>query len=447
MTQLRFYNSLTRKEDVFTPIDPDNVRMYVCGPTVYSYAHIGNARAAVVFDLLRRVLEFHYPKVTHVANITDIEDKIIDAAKKAGTPIIEITEKFAAIYNTDMAALGVRAPHIQPKATDHVDGMIAMIETLIDRGHAYAADGHVLFNVPSYAAYGQLSGRSRDEQIAGARVEVAPYKRDPADFVLWKPSTDDQPGWDSPWGRGRPGWHIECSVMARDYLGDVFDIHGGGVDLTFPHHENEIAQSCCSTGHKNLANFWIHNGFLTVEGEKMSKSLGNVLLAHDLIAQGVPGEAIRMTLLSTHYRQPLNWTQDGLAQSIKTLDKWYAIIADTPQDGTPDPDSVTALADDLNTPKAFARLHHLAREHPQSLAASASLMGLLCGSPATWQSNRTKQQMRAVDTAQVESLIAQRNQARTEKDYARSDRIRDELAALGVTIKDGPDGTSWSVTE
>lgn len=441
---MKLYNSLSRQKESFTPIDDNHVTMYACGPTVYSYAHIGNARAAVVFDTLRRVLESKYPKVTYVANITDIDDKIIDAAKAEGKPISAITDHYTTIYNDDMAALGVQKPTIQPRATDHVDGMIAMTQTLIEKGFAYESDGHVLFHVPSYDDYGRLSGRSRDEQIAGARVEVASYKRDPADFVLWKPSTDDQPGWDSPWGRGRPGWHIECSVMAREFLGDVLDIHGGGLDLTFPHHENEIAQSCCSTGHKNFANYWVHNGFVTVEGEKMSKSIGNVILPHTLIEQGVAGEAIRLSLLSTHYRQPFDWTQDGLDNATKTLDKWYDIIGSTNQYDTPNAEFLNALYDDMNTPLAFSILHKLAKENSPELKASANVLGLLSLSADAWASMKSNQNS-DIDVAVVEDLIALRDQARADKDFAKSDQIRDQLADMGVTIKDSPDRTSWSI--
>jgi cysteinyl-tRNA synthetase len=318
-----------------------------------------------------------------------------------------------------------------------------MIETLIAKGHAYENDGHVLFNVPSYPAYGALSGRNRDEQIAGARVEVAPYKRDPADFVLWKPSTENQPGWDSPWGVGRPGWHIECSVMATEFLGDVFDIHGGGLDLTFPHHENEIAQSCCATGHDHFAHYWMHNGFVTVEGEKMSKSIGNVLLAHDLIAQGIPGEAIRLALLSTHYRQPFDWTEDGLNQAVKTLDKWYEVTQDVEAAKTPDPTFMAALMDDLNTPKAISVLHQMAKDNPAQLKTCAMVLGFLEQTTHEWHSARHSGKP-DIDDAAVQALIEKRNTARANKDFATSDAIRDELAAMGVTIKDGPEGTSWT---
>lgn len=444
MATLKIYNSLKRQKQVFEPIDPSHIRMYVCGPTVYNYAHIGNARPAVVFDVLRGVLEHLYPKVTHVANITDIDDKIMDASEKTGEPIDAITAKYTDIYNNDMAALGVRVPTIQPRATAHVDGMIAMTEKLIANGHAYEKDGHVLFHVPSYKNYGALSGRNRDEQIAGARVDVAPYKKDPADFVLWKPSTAAQPGWDSPWGRGRPGWHIECSVMAQQYLGDVFDIHGGGLDLTFPHHENEIAQSCCASGKSDFARYWVHNGFVTVEGEKMSKSIGNVLLVHDMLEKNIPGEAIRLTLLSAHYRQPLDWTETAYQQSLKALNKWYDLIDDTtPVTGDIDPDFIEAMTDDLNTPAAIARLHQLAKTDPVALKNAANFLGLLKHSKTEW--SKLSQAGHDIDSALVEDLIAQRNAARQNKDFAKSDAIRDELSAMGVTIKDGPNGTTWDI--
>ena len=447
MTDIKLHNTLTRQKETLKPIDPDHIKMYVCGPTVYNYAHIGNARPAVVFDTLRRVLEAVYPNVTHVANITDIDDKIIEAARSTGQPISAITEKYAAIYNDDMASLGVQKPTIQPKATDHVDGMISMIQTLIDKGHAYEKDGHVLFHVPSYESYGALSGRNRDEQIAGARVEVAPYKQDPADFVLWKPSNDDQPGWDSPWGTGRPGWHIECSVMAKHFLGDVFDIHGGGLDLTFPHHENEIAQSCCASGRDTFANIWVHNGFVTVEGEKMSKSLGNVLLVHDMIADGIPGEAMRLCLLSTHYRQPFDWTQDGLDNALKTLDKWYDVIQTIDQDNmSPHPDIISAMADDLNTPMAISVLHKLAKEKSSQLLASLHLLGLGQFSAQEWAGIR-QPNTNEVDENKIIDLIAARNAARADKDFATADKVRDELASMGITIKDGPNGTEWSLAK
>lgn len=440
---MHLYNTLTRSKEKFTPIDDNHIKLYACGPTVYSYAHIGNARASVVFDTLRRILETKYQTVTYVANLTDIDDKIIDAAKKEGKSISDITEHYSHIYNADMAALGVRKPSIQPRATDHVDGMIAMTQTLIEKGHAYEAEGHVLFHVPSYKNYGTLSRQPRDEQVKMARVETATYKKDAADFVLWKPSTDVQPGWSSPWGRGRPGWHIECSVMAREFLGEVFDIHGGGLDLTFPHHENEIAQSCCATGQDTFANYWVHNGFVTVEGEKMSKSLGNVLLSHDLINNGIPGEAVRLNLLSTHYRQPFDWTQDGLDHATKTLTKWYIVIKDVEQINDIDDDFLSALYDDMNTPLAFSVLHKLAKEGSAKLKATANILGLLNMDVEQWNAV-TSNKNTNIDAGLVESLIQQRNDARANKNFKISDKIRDELADMGVEIKDGPNGTTWS---
>lgn len=438
---IRLYNSLTRDKQEFTPIDPQNVRVYACGPTVYNYAHIGNARPAVVFDLLVKLLRHDYAQVVYVSNITDVDDKIMAAAAETGDDISTITQKYTDIYNADMAALGVAQPDIQPLATQHIDQMIALCATLIDKGNAYEAEGHVLFNVPSYDGYGALSGRNRDEQIAGARVEVAPYKRDAADFVLWKPSSSDQPGWESPWGRGRPGWHIECSAMAREYLGDVFDIHGGGIDLTFPHHENERAQSCCALDVPEFAKIWMHNGFLTVEGEKMSKSTGNVLRVHDLIDRA-PGEALRLTLLAAHYRQPLDWTQEGVERAVATLDKFYE-ATDGVEAATLVPDSfLSALRDDLNTPQAIAALHGLykAGDYPE-LKAAAQFMGLLGMSADDWFQRGDND----IDMDAVETLLAERLSAKDDKDYARADAIRDELISMGVSIKDTVDGTEWSV--
>ena len=457
MTSLKLYNSLTRNKDAFAPLDPNHVRIYACGPTVYSYAHIGNARMAVVFDVLSNVLRTLYPKVTYVSNITDVDDKIIAAHKATGEAIENITEKYARIYNEDMAALGVNAPDVQPRATTHIPHMIALIKKLIEAGHAYESDGHVLFNVPSFPAYGGLSGRSRDEQIAGARVEVASYKKDPADFVLWKPSKNDEPGWDSPWGRGRPGWHIECSAMAEEHLGLPFDIHGGGADLKFPHHENEIAQSCCAHGHENdlsaFAKVWVHNGFVTVEGEKMAKSVGNVTLVHDLI-KDYPGEALRLTLLSAHYRQPLDWTQSAIEQAKKNLDRLYQALhslADVKaDDDAAIPDEVmNALCDDLNTPKAIAALLALAKEAAQSknpqqkgqIYAATSLLGILQQKPEEWLGYSVSGN--SVDEKHLDFMLQQRTQAKKEKNFARADEIRDELAAIGITIEDTPQGPIW----
>ena len=457
--RLTLHNSLTRRKEVFEPADPARVTMYVCGPTVYSYAHIGNARPAVVFDVLARLLRRLYPNVVYARNITDIEDKIIAAAKEQGVEIAAITEKYARIYREDMGTLGVLPPDIEPKATETIAGMIAMMERLIASGHAYEADGHVLFNVPSYAEYGRLSGRNRDDMIAGARVEVAPYKKDPADFVLWKPSTPDQPGWDSPWGCGRPGWHIECSAMIEKHLGRTIDIHGGGIDLQFPHHENEIAQSNCAHDHAPLARFWLHNGFVNIEKEKMSKSLGNVLLVHDLIAQA-PGEAIRLALLNGHYRQPLDWTADGLTQARRMLDRLYGALralsdveADA-NDAVPDA-FMEALTDDLNTPKALAVLFDLARQAhvatepaerarlKAALQNAGYLVGLLQADPESWFAGAGVTPH--IDAEEIEALIAARAAARKGRDFKEADRIRDELAGRGILIEDGPQGTLWRV--
>lgn len=442
---IKLYNSLAREKQAFEPINPSNVRVYACGPTVYDYAHIGNARMAVVFDQLVRVLRTAYPKVTYASNITDIDDKIMDAAKATGVPISEITKKFTHFYNADMAALGARAPDIQPKATETIPEMIAMIEALIVKGHAYEAKGHVLFNVPSDPSYGALSGRSRDEQVAGARVEISPFKKDPADFVLWKPSTDDQPGWDSPWGRGRPGWHIECSAMSKKHLGDNFDIHGGGADLKFPHHENEIAQSCCANDHPDnpagFAKYWVHNGFVTVEGEKMSKSLGNFQVAHDLL-QKHKGETLRLTLLSAHYRQPLDWREETIHQSKMLLDKLYKKLDGYTGPAGEVPQSIMdALYDDLNTPQVIAELHALAKGNDlPSLKAAGDMLGILQLSFEEWFA---AEDLSDIDEAWIVDLIAQRAMAKVEKNFTRADEIRKELSERGIAIEDGADGTKW----
>lgn len=452
MATLKLYNSLTRQKEDFVPLDADHVRLYACGPTVYNYAHIGNARMAVVFDLWSRVLKHLFPKVTYASNITDIEDKIINAARETGEEIDTITSKYADIYNNDMAALGVSLPDIQPRATGHIQEMIDQISALIERGHAYEGDGHVLFDVPSFENYGGLSGRSRDEQIAGARVEVAPYKKDPADFVLWKPSTGDEPGWDSPWGYGRPGWHIECSAMAEKHLGLPFDIHGGGADLKFPHHENEIAQSCCAHGHEDdltsFAKYWVHNGFVTVEGEKMSKSLGNFLLVHDLIKE-YPGEALRLTLLSAHYRQPLDLSIDGIKQNKKVLDRLYHrlhVMRDMEAEDADIPASVMeALCDDLNTPRAIAELNMLLRKEntPElkgQLLAAGALIGILQDAPEKWLGFVDSDDE---DAGRIEGLLEERQKAKADKNFARADEIREQLQAEGIQIEDGPNGTTW----
>ena len=360
---IRIYNTLTRQKETFVPLNPKRVTMYACGPTVYNYAHIGNARPAVVFDLLYRVLEQRFEHVVYARNITDVDDKINRAADEEGVGIDVVSKRYAAAYHEDMAQLGVGRPTIEPRATDHIGAIIAMIKRLIDSGHAYVAEQHVLFNVERFPDYGRLSRRDRREMLAGARVEVAPYKENPGDFVLWKPSDDNQPGWDSPWGRGRPGWHIECSAMSAAHLGEVIDIHAGGQDLVFPHHENEIAQSRCAHGTDTFARYWMHNGFVTVEKRKMSKSLGNTLVVHELLKKW-PGEVLRYVLLSAHYRQPLDWSESALEQATATLDRLYGVLRDHAADapaGSPHPDLVAALEDDLNTPTALAVLNTLAR--------------------------------------------------------------------------------------
>jgi cysteinyl-tRNA synthetase len=461
LPKLALYNTLTRSKDIFEPADPARVTMYVCGPTVYNFAHIGNARPAVVFDVLARLLRRLYPKVVYARNITDIEDKIIAAAKEQGVPIGAVTEKYADIYRKDMGTLGVLLPDIEPKATDAIDDMISMMERLIASGHAYAAEGHVLFHVASYAAYGALSRRDMDDMIAGARVEVAPYKKDPADFVLWKPSTPEQPGWESPWGRGRPGWHIECSAMIEKHLGETIDIHAGGIDLQFPHHENEIAQSTCAHGGKLFSRFWLHNGFVNIEKEKMSKSIGNVLLVHDLIAQA-PGEAIRLALLNGHYRQPLDWTAEGLAQARRMLDRLYGALRTlgdveaAASDAVPEA-FMEAMLDDLNTPKALAVLFDLARQAntatdagekarlKAALLGAGGLIGLLQQDPEAWFAGGGIAPH--IDADEIESLIAARNAARKAKDFKEADRIRDELVGRGIQIEDGPQGTQWRVAQ
>lgn len=452
MTTLKIHSSLSRKKEEFIPADPNHVRMYACGPTVYNYAHIGNARMAVVFDLLASVMREIYPKVTYVSNITDIDDKIINASCETGEPIEAITLKYERIYNEDMAVLGVQKPDIQPRATQYIPEMINLIQLLIKRGHAYEAEGHVLFNVPSYSNYGALSRRNRDDQIAGARVEVAPFKKDPADFVLWKPSTDDQPGWDSPWGFGRPGWHIECSAMSEANLGLPFDIHGGGADLIFPHHENEIAQTCGAYGFnrpESFAGYWFHNGFVTVEGEKMSKSIGNIRLVHDLIEHH-PGEALRLALLSAHYRQPLNWTEEAINQARKTLDRFYRTLKELEDVEATSSDIFSpvmeALCDDLNTPKVLAELGKILEitdsgQRKGTLIATGNLLGLLQQDPDKWLGYSND--MPDAEIKKIETLIQQRKEARNKKDFKRADKIRDELQAMNIEIEDKPCGDSW----
>ena len=431
---IQLHDTLAREKRPFLPQNEQRITMYVCGPTVYGRAHIGNARPAVVFDTLARLIRHHYgaDSLIYARNVTDVDDKIIAAAEKEGVEPSVITERYERIYLEDMGALGVQPPDIAPHATREIPGMIAMIERLIERGNAYAADGHVLFNVPSNPDYGELSRRDREAMLAGARVEVAPYKRDPADFVLWKPSPPDIVGWDSPWGRGRPGWHIECSAMIAAHLGETIDIHGGGLDLIFPHHENEIAQSRCAHGGIPLARYWVHNGFVDMGSEKMSKSLGNIVTVGELLEQGHRGEVLRLALLSAHYRQPLSWTEALVAQSKTLLDRLYRAAGDA-EPGEPDPDVLAALADDLNTPLALSRMSAI--DDPASLRASAQLLGLLFEPSHHW--------FRGDGDERVEGLIAARAEAKARRDFAEADRIRDELKADGVLLEDGPQGTIW----
>ena len=438
---LYLHNTLTRQKEEFQPLDPGNVRMYVCGPTVYDYAHIGNARPAVVFDVLYRVLKALYATVTYARNFTDVDDKINAKAKATGEAIGTITARTTQAYLEDMGALGVLEPDVQPRATQHIAEMIAMIETLIAKGHAYAADGHVLFSVPSMPDYGQLSRRNRDELIAGARVEVAPYKKDAADFVLWKPSEPDIPGWDSPWGRGRPGWHIECSAMSAKYLGETFDIHGGGLDLIFPHHENEIAQSCCAFGSERMANVWMHNGFLQVEGRKMSKSEGNFVTIHELLTtekfggRKWPGEVLRLAMLMTHYREPIDFSVRKLEEAASLIAKWRRRAAGA-QAGPVDPAFVAALGDDLDMAE-YLRLMNAGDIEPSVLFSAAALIGLDLSELET-----------DVDVA---DFVARRLALIAEKNWAEADRIRDELLEKGIQLKDGKDPatgervTTWEV--
>ena len=456
MSLLRLYDTLSGKKVPFEPLRDGEVTMYLCGPTVYNYAHIGNARPAVVFDLLARLLRRRY-RLRFARNITDVDDKINAASLETGKPIGEITERFTRIYNEDMAALGVRAPDVEPRATEHIDEMIVMISALIDKGYAYEAEGHVLFDVDKYADYGALSKRDLREMIAGARVEVAPYKRSPQDFVLWKPSTPELPGWDSPWGRGRPGWHIECSAMAEKHLGETIDIHAGGQDLVFPHHENEIAQSRCAHDGAPFARYWLHNGFLSIDHEKMSKSLGNVVLVHDLL-ETIPGEVIRLALLSAHYRQPLDWSEETIESARKKLDRLYGALRgiDVPEElrreTEPPAAFIDALEDDLNTPMAMSELFGLARELNRSdeparrqviaaqILACGDLMGVLQSDPESWFAREADGQISATEIA---ALLAERDAARAARNFDIADAIREQLAADGVQIEDGPAGTTW----
>jgi cysteinyl-tRNA synthetase len=446
---LVIYNTLSREKEPFAPLDAGHVRMYVCGPTVYDYVHVGNGRPVVVFDVLYRLLKRRYPRVTYVRNITDIDDRIMVRAADNGETIEALTTRTADAYQGDMRRLGALPPDVEPRATQYVAEMVGMIQRLVDNGHAYAAEGHVLFSVPSMSDYGRLSRHTRDELVAGARVDVAPYKKDPADFVLWKPSTENQPGWPSPWGRGRPGWHIECSAMSAKHLGETFDIHAGGLDLIFPHHENEIAQSRSAFGHAIMAKYWMHNGFLNISGEKMSKSLGNFFTMHEILDQ-YPGEAIRLLLLSAHYRQPLDFTHEGLTQAKATLDRWYGALRG--KDAKPSnpstslragsvPQSVEdALSDDLNTPLAISAIHQLG--DPTELRAGANALGLLQQDAEAWF-RWTPAGASGPGDAEIEAAIAARQAARKARDFKESDRIRDELKAKGVILEDGAKGTTW----
>lgn len=446
---LVLHNSLSRRDEIFVPLDPAHVRLYVCGPTVYDLAHLGNVRAMVAFDVLARLLRVLYPRVTYVRNITDVDDKINARARDSGEPITALTTRTTADFHADMAAIGNLPPDIEPRATAHVAEMITLIDRLVASGHAYVAAGHVLFAVASFAQYGALSGRSPEELLAGARVEVAPYKRDPGDFVLWKPSSPELPGWQSPWGRGRPGWHIECSAMSWRYLGASFDIHGGGADLLFPHHENERAQSLCAFPGSDFARYWLHNGMLLVQGEKMSKSLGNFRTLRDVLAMA-PGEAVRLLLLRAQYRAALDFTGSALAEARRELDRFYRALEPHPRPmpasadaGEPPPTVLAALCDDLNTPRAIAALHMLADSALAGDAGAAAalrrggaLLGLLGADPAAWFRGGD-------DAAEIETAINERLAARRARDFARADAIRSSLAARGIVLEDGPQGTRW----
>ena len=449
------FNTLSGNKEKLEAIDPKHLKIYACGPTVYNYAHIGNARMAVVFDTLVRTLREIYPKVTYVSNITDIDDKIIDAAKEQNVEITSITEKYTQIYNDDMAKLNVLAPDIQPKATEYISEMIELIIELIEKDFAYEKEGHVLFHVPSYSNYGKLSKRNKDEQIAGSRVEIAPFKKDPADFVLWKPSTEDQPGWKSPWGIGRPGWHTECSAMSKKTLGLPFDIHGGGRDLIFPHHENEIAQSCCSTANidepSSYAKYWMHNGFVTINGEKMAKSLGNIILVKDL-AENYHGEVIRLALLSSHYRQGLDWNEKVIHQANKLINKLYEIKDDLDEvvvskNNKNNLDTISILMDDLNTPGLITELNKIVKEYNSSevdrenIKTRLSLISNVLGILQDETFNNISEEFKS----KIDDLVAKRSNAKKNKNFELADAIREELLELGIEIKDSSDGTKWTL--
>ncbi|MBL6697660.1 MAG: cysteine--tRNA ligase [Luminiphilus sp.] len=456
MAELRLHNTLRGVKEVFTPRDPERVTMYVCGPTVYNYVHIGNARPVVVFDCLYRLLSALYPQVVYARNITDIDDKIIDAATQRGADIAEVSAEFTQKYREDMAALNALSPSIEPMATEHIEDMIALTERLIADGHAYEADGHALFAVESMPTYGELSGRKLEDMMAGARVEVADYKRHPGDFVLWKPSSDQEPGWNSPWGRGRPGWHLECSAMIRAHLGEAIDIHGGGRDLIFPHHENERAQSCCAYG-GDFVRYWIHNAFIDMDGEKMSKSLGNVRTVRELLAR-FPGEVLRFALLSAHYRSALNFSGELLIAARGTLDAFYGALrrhldVESAALSVADSRVFSALLDDMNTPEAIAALHGAVSilnksDDPQEIAIAKAelkvgggLLGLLQTDPEVWFTASVRE---AGPTAEeIDVLIKERITAKANRNFQRADQIRDDLEAQGVVLEDGPDGTQW----
>lgn len=459
MISLKLHNTLGNSKEEFIPIDKNNIKIYACGPTVYNYAHIGNARMAVVCDLLVRTLKKIYPKVTYVSNITDIDDKIIKASVENKISIDKLTRKYENIYNEDMSKLGVLKPDIQPRATEHISEMIELIKTLIKNNNAYVSEKHVLFNVLSYSKYGQLSGRDKEEQIAGSRIEVSEYKKNPGDFILWKPSSEDQPGWESPWGRGRPGWHIECSAMSEKTLNLPFDIHGGGLDLTFPHHENEIAQTCAAhkfNNPKEYAKYWVHNGFVTIEGEKMSKSAGNIFLVHELI-KSYPGESLRFALLSSHYRQPLNWNTALIKQSQKTLNRIYRILKENenvPYDKTIqiDENLFNALADDLNSAKALAEINILTEKLSKSdkknktiykskLLSSGNLLGILQENPNNWLKYGISNDN--IDNNKILELIEKREEARKNKNFDLADKIRITLNKMNIEIEDTDNGTEW----
>jgi cysteinyl-tRNA synthetase len=460
---IQLYNTLGQSKQTFVPLDPERVTLYVCGPTVYNYVHIGNARPVVIFDVLYRLLCRHYPRVIYARNITDVDDKINKAAQDNQESIKQLSTRFADAYREDMAQLNALQPTLEPCATDNIAAMIRLIEALIQRGHAYAAEQHVLFDVNSDPSYGCLSKRQLDDMIAGARVEVAPYKKNPADFVLWKPSTDDLPGWDSPWGRGRPGWHIECTAMINEHLGPSIDIHGGGQDLIFPHHENEIAQGRCAHGHdtQTFVNYWMHNGYLTIDGEKMSKSLGNFFTVRELLAHW-PGEVIRYALMTAHYRKPLDWSEDALKQAKASLDTLYGALRGTPLSVAPTLKDVALdevdglLSDDLATPQALSVLHRLAGEINRSsgeaqlhlqqvLRKAGDFLGLLNQDADAWFKWQPEQ-AGGLSDAEIDTLVEQRQQAKRDKDYARSDAIREQLKQAGIVLEDTREGTRWTRT-